>query len=171
MSLKECYDKMGADYEDVLSRLRSEVLVRKFALKFLDDDSYANLKAAMESGNAPEAFRGAHTLKGVAQNLGFGPLYKAAAEVTESLRPSETSSGDMEKAAKLMPAVDEEYARTIAAIKELLVVQFTGSFTVNLDPRSGWLVTSMVPSQRLRIFFTNVSPRPLPSMLRLPSAW
>lgn len=78
---------MGADYEDVLSRLRSEVLVRKFALKFLDDDSYANLKAA--------------------------------AEVTESLRPSETSSGDMEKAAKLMPAVDEEYARTIAAIKEL----------------------------------------------------
>ena len=45
MSLKECYDKMGADYEDVLSRLRSEVLVRKFALKFLDDDSYANLKA------------------------------------------------------------------------------------------------------------------------------
>ena len=54
MSLKECYDKMGADYEDVLSRLRSEVLVRKFALKFLDDDSYANLKAAMESGNAPE---------------------------------------------------------------------------------------------------------------------
>ena len=33
MSLKECYDKMGADYEDVLSRLRSEVLVRKFALK------------------------------------------------------------------------------------------------------------------------------------------
>lgn len=27
MSLKECYDKMGADYEDVLSRLRSEVLV------------------------------------------------------------------------------------------------------------------------------------------------
>lgn len=46
MSLKECYDKMGADYEDVLSRLRSEVLVRKFALKFLDDDSYANLKAA-----------------------------------------------------------------------------------------------------------------------------
>lgn len=53
MSLKECYDKMGADYEDVLSRLRSEVLVRKFALKFLDDDSYANLKAAMEKRKRP----------------------------------------------------------------------------------------------------------------------
>ena len=42
---------------------------------------YAALKDAMAAGNAPEAFRGAHTLKGVAQNLGFGPLYKAAAQV------------------------------------------------------------------------------------------
>ena len=123
MSLKECYEKMGADYEDVLSRLRSEGLVRKFAVKFLDDDSYAALKDAMAAGNALEAFRGAHTLKGVAQNLGFGPLYKAAAQVTEVLRPSENSSGDMEKAAELMPAVDEEYARTIAAIKELYNLQ------------------------------------------------
>ena len=119
MNLKECYDKMGADFDDVLSRLRSEVLVRKFALKFLDDDSYGNLKEALSNGNAQEAFRGAHTLKGVAQNLGFGPLYKAAAKVTEVLRPSEASCGGMEKAAQLMPAVDEEYARTIAAIKEL----------------------------------------------------
>ena len=31
--------------------------------------------------------------------------------MTEVLRPSENSSGDMEKAAELMPAVDEEYAR------------------------------------------------------------
>lgn len=81
--------------------------------------AYAALKDAMAAGNALEAFRGAHTLKGVAQNLGFGPLYKAAAQVTEVLRPSENSSGDMEKATELMPAVDEEYARTIAAIKEL----------------------------------------------------
>lgn len=119
MNLKECYDEMGADYEDVLSRLRSEVLVRKFALKFLEDDSYANLKEAMADGNAKDAFRSAHTLKGVAQNLGFGPLYRAAAEVTEELRPSETGSGDMEKAVRLMPEVEKEYTRTIEAIKML----------------------------------------------------
>lgn len=88
-------------------------------LSFWMMTAYAALKDAMAAGNALEAFRGAHTLKGVAQNLGFGPLYKAAAQVTEVLRPSENSSGDMEKATELMPAVDEEYARTIAAIKEL----------------------------------------------------
>ncbi len=119
MNLKECYDKMGADYDDVLTRLKSEVLVRKFALKFLDDDSYMNLKNAMDSKNADEAFRGAHTLKGVAQNLGFGPLYEAAAKLTEVLRPTESGSGDMVKAAEMMPAVEEEYARTIAAIREI----------------------------------------------------
>ena len=114
MSLKECYDKMGADYEDVLSRLRSEVLVRKFALKFLDDDSYANLKAAMESGNAPEAFRGAHTLKGVAVNLGFTALYNVSSALTEKLRSQEYDNLD-----GLITDVKKQYDIVIEAIAAL----------------------------------------------------
>ena len=114
MSLKECYDKMGADYEDVLSRLRSEVLVRKFALKFLDDDSYANLKAAMESGNAPEAFRGAHTLKGVAVNLGFTALYNVSNALTEKLRSQEYDNLD-----GLITDVKKQYDIVIEAIAAL----------------------------------------------------
>ena len=114
MSLKECYDKMGADFEDVLSRLRSEVLVRKFALKFLDDDSYANLKAAMESGNAPEAFRGAHTLKGVAVNLGFTALYNVSSALTEKLRSQEYDNLD-----GLIADVKKQYDIVIEAIAAL----------------------------------------------------
>ena len=30
MTVKECYEQMGADYEGVLGRLRSEVLIKKF---------------------------------------------------------------------------------------------------------------------------------------------
>ena len=37
MTLKDCYEQMGADFEDVLSRLRNEALIRKFVCKFLDD--------------------------------------------------------------------------------------------------------------------------------------
>ena len=40
MDLKECYAAFDGDYEGVLSRLRSEKMVRKFALKFLKDTSY-----------------------------------------------------------------------------------------------------------------------------------
>ena len=36
MTVKECYEQMGADYEDVLGRLRNETLIRKFAKKFLE---------------------------------------------------------------------------------------------------------------------------------------
>ena len=47
MTVKECYEQMGADYEGVLGRLRSEALIKKFAKKFLDDGSYASLKKGL----------------------------------------------------------------------------------------------------------------------------
>ena len=78
MTVKECYEQMGADYEGVLGRLRSEVLIKKFAKKFLDDGSFRSLKDNLVQKNGEEAFRAAHTLKGVCQNLGFDNLYKAA---------------------------------------------------------------------------------------------
>ena len=43
MTVKECYEQMGADYEGVLGRLRSEGLIKKFAKKFLDDGSFQSL--------------------------------------------------------------------------------------------------------------------------------
>ena len=52
MTLKECYDAMGANYEEVLGRLRSEKLIQKFALKFLDDPSYDLLVTSMEADAA-----------------------------------------------------------------------------------------------------------------------
>lgn len=65
MTVKECYEQMGADYEGVLGRLRSEVLIKKFAKKFLDDGSFRSLKDNLAQKNGEEAFRAAHTLKGV----------------------------------------------------------------------------------------------------------
>lgn len=65
MTVKECYEQMGADYEGVLGRLRSEVLIKKFAKKFLDDGSFRSLKDNLVQKNGEEAFRAAHTLKGV----------------------------------------------------------------------------------------------------------
>ena len=74
MTLKECYEKMEANYDEVIGRLRSERLVQKFALKFLDDPSYQLLITSMEEKNYEEAFRAAHTIKGVCQNLGFSTM-------------------------------------------------------------------------------------------------
>ena len=94
MNINECYQAMGADYEEVFGRLRNEKLIAKFVLKFPDDPSFSQLKNSLAEKNTKEAFRAAHTLKGVAQNLGFTPLYETAAAITEVLRTGNLPDGE-----------------------------------------------------------------------------
>ena len=91
-----------------------EKLVRKFLLKFLDDKSYADLERTLSEGDYKEAFRAAHTLKGVCLNLGFTELYKVSAELTEVLRGRETAGSD-----ELYAQVKEQYTTLTDAIREL----------------------------------------------------
>ena len=86
ISMREAYEKIGANYDDACARLMGEEMLARFALKFLDDESMDKLEAAMAAGDAKEAFMAAHTLKGVSQNLGFDNLYEPAVVVTEALR-------------------------------------------------------------------------------------
>ena len=73
----------------------SEAMIKRFSLKFLQDPSFNNLKENMEKNDGEEAFRAAHTLKGVCLNLGFDELYEASAEITEKLRGKETAGSEM----------------------------------------------------------------------------
>ena len=111
MTVKECYEQMDADYEGVLGRLRSEGLIKKFAKKFLDDGSFQSLKDNLAQGNGEEAFRAAHTLKGVCQNLGFDNLYQVSFNITEKLRGGETDGCE-----ELFAKVEEQYKKTTDAI-------------------------------------------------------
>ena len=72
MTLQEFYAVVGGDYQDALNRMMMEAMLRKFLAKFPTDPSFENLSAALEAGNREEAFRAAHTIKGLCQNLGFG---------------------------------------------------------------------------------------------------
>ena len=111
MTVQECYESMGSDFEGVLGRMGSEAMVKRFALKFLDDPSYGNLVKAVEEQNAEEAFRAAHTLKGVCQNLGFDNLYQVSFNITEKLRGGETDGCE-----ELFAKVEEQYKKTTDAI-------------------------------------------------------
>lgn len=114
MDLRECYAAIGGNYDGVLGRLRSERLVQKFVLKFLDDPSYQNLLKALEEGNYEEAFRASHTIKGVCQNLDFTRLYESSHDLTEALR-----NGWSPEAEALLRRVTEDYDRTASAIRTL----------------------------------------------------
>ena len=114
MTVKECYESMESDYEGVIGRIGSEGLVKRFVLKFLDDPSYLNLEKAIQEQNAEEAFRAAHTLKGICLNLGFDRLYKVSAELTEKLRGSDLNGYEA-----VYGNVQDEYKNTIDAIRKL----------------------------------------------------
>ena len=51
MNINECYQAMGADYEEVFGRLRSERLITKFVLKFPGDPSFSQLQSTLEEKN------------------------------------------------------------------------------------------------------------------------
>ena len=65
MTMQECYEAIGGNYEDVLGRLHSEALIRRFALKFLVDQSYIQLKQALEK--VPEVYE--MTIEGIKKGL------------------------------------------------------------------------------------------------------
>lgn len=114
MTVKECYEKIGSDYEGVLKRLGSDAMLKRFSIKFLDDPSFRMLKENLEAGNTQEAFRAAHTLKGICANLGFDRLFKSDQELTELLR-----GGDQTGWEKLFAPVEADYQALTAAIREL----------------------------------------------------
>lgn len=112
MTLKECYAALGGDYDAVLGRLPGEKFVQKFVLKFLNDGSYDLLLRSMEEQNYEEAFRAAHTIKGVCQNLGFTVLYQSSSQLSEALR-----NGFTPEAPALAEQVAVDYKQTVEAIR------------------------------------------------------
>lgn len=134
MNLKGLYEELNGDYDDVLRRLISESFVEHLALKFLSEDSFALLSESIGGGDAETAFRAAHTLKGVAQNLGFSALARSASALTEALRPRSlngssgslsgssdalngSANGTLSGAAELYRQVAADYDKTVTAIK------------------------------------------------------
>lgn len=114
MDLKAFYELVGGDYAQMLSRLPSEAMIRRFLGKFLSDPSYDALGAALAVGDVATAFRAAHTLKGTSATLGLDRLAAAASTLTEALRNASSLPPE-----PLVEAVNAEYAACIAAIGRL----------------------------------------------------
>ncbi len=117
MAVKTFYNKLGMGYENVLGRLGSDAIIKKFVIKFLDDASFTGLKEGLKEQDGEKAFRAAHTLKGICLNLGFDTLYKPCAEITEALRGGQITEG----CDTLFLEVEKEYNRLTEAIRDTLM--------------------------------------------------
>lgn len=117
MTIEECYNSIGSNYEEVLGRFAgNKMLVEKFARKFIDDPSYQMLSGCMEKKDYQEAFRAAHTLKGVCANLGFTELFKVSSDMTEELRGGDP---DVAKLPEMFEKITAEYKKTVDAINSV----------------------------------------------------
>lgn len=116
-AIENAYNLIGADFNDVLRRFTSEALIVRFSEKFLEDPSFEQLGEAFRSGNADAAFLSSHTLKGIAQNMGFSSLYEASNALTEELR---SKPADLARAKELFAPVEAEYGKTAEALRAAL---------------------------------------------------
>ncbi len=115
IDLKEFYKSVDADADEVVIRLGGNAsLVKRFLRKFLDDKCFSDLLTALEKDDMRSAFRAAHTLKGVAANLGMQTLFVEASEVAELLQ-----DGKLEEGKRAVSALQEEYFRVRSLIENL----------------------------------------------------
>lgn len=117
MTLKECYESLGANFDQAVTRMcNKESMLLKFAMKFPADTTYPTLVQAYEAGDIPTAFRMAHTLKGLCLNLGFDKLRESSSALTEALRDTENPAPN---AAELYETVKQDYEATTAALNSV----------------------------------------------------
>lgn len=114
MDLKEFYDKVGGNYDAIMGRLMKEDRIKKYVYKFLDDTTFDTLCKSMEEDNIEEAFRAAHTIKGLCQNLDLLTLFQSSHDMAEALRNGKTDNAD-----SILEQVKKDYELTLSAIKEL----------------------------------------------------
>lgn len=116
MTVEKCYEVMKGDYRDVLSRLVTDERVKKFLLRVPQDPSFNQLCEAMDKKNLEEAFRAAHTLKGICKNLSITALAYSSSNLTEALRGRESYGEDLDA---LLRKVKKDYSLTISCIQML----------------------------------------------------
>ena len=117
MTVQECYEAFSGNYEEVVSRLRTDERIVKFLSRVVSDGSYQLLLDSIASGNVDEAFRAAHTLKGVCMNLSITKFAESSSALTEVLREKREINDEV---MSLLEQVKADYALTINSIKQLL---------------------------------------------------
>lgn len=84
---QETFEAYGADYAATMERfMGNEAMYLRFLDMLFQDENLSKLGEALDGGDLQSAFAAAHTLKGVAANMGLTPLYAAVCAIVEPLR-------------------------------------------------------------------------------------
>ena len=108
-------ENVGVDVEDLMKRLMGNMmLISRFYKRFPEDKNYDMIVKYLSEDMCEEAFKAAHTLKGVCANLSMTKLVAIVSEMVEYLR-----EGDLEDGKKILPKLSEEYETIVTVVKSI----------------------------------------------------
>lgn len=113
--LREKLLDAGVNIETAMERfMNNEQLLVKFLRKFPQDQNYEEMLTAVAEKRYEDAFKAAHSLKGVCGNLSLVSLYDNVCKVVELLRNGESAEIETE-----LPNVKAEYERVVAILENI----------------------------------------------------
>lgn len=113
---KRALIEAGVNVDIGLERfMHKEAIYEKFMKKFLDDKTFDSFYSMYQQENCEEAFKAAHTLKGVVGNLGFDRLYELMTETVEDLR-----NNNMENVKDKIEEIRNSYNAICGAIRKYI---------------------------------------------------
>ncbi len=118
-NLKKQLEDCGVDVDVALERFMGrEAIFMKFIMKFTEDQNCMQIRDGLENRDVQMAFERAHSLKGVAGNLGVTSVYTLAAQVTDLLRGKQTDEVDFDQAMEMQGKLEEAYTKVCSVVKE-----------------------------------------------------
>lgn len=86
-NFRTIFEAYGGEYDQTMMRFAdNEDLYLRLLGMLMQDPNMATLDTALKGGDLETAFAAAHTLKGVAANMGLTPLLTAVGAIVEPLR-------------------------------------------------------------------------------------
>ena len=114
MEFSQLLSELNVDAPSLLARfVGNEALAKRFLLKFPGDGgkTFARLKEAISANDYTAIANEAHTLKGIALNLGLNNLGNRSSELCELMRAGKTDNIN-----ELMTSITAEFERIIQLI-------------------------------------------------------
>ena len=115
MNLKEFCENLEINYQENIARFAgNENIYIKFLKRFLEDNTYNNLKQAYSQKSYEYIEKYAHMLKGLAANLGINRIFLLSNEIVQNERQKEFNKLD-----NLYDKLIKEYELTIQMIENI----------------------------------------------------
>lgn len=116
VQVHEFYQAIGVDFDEVRAFFRKEDRLKRYLVQTMDDPAFPSLDEAMKNAAYDEAFRAAHTIKGMSLNLMIKPMTDVTVDLVETLRGGEPDPAEATERYRAFKSVSDEVASYVRSL-------------------------------------------------------